>query len=162
MTIFGFVLFRPTYCAEFLPTRIRATVMVLLEVRTVYYTYFILYFENYSVCVRACVCVWCTVFTYVCMYVCMYVCIYMYFLCVHVLTCVNSTKLYCLLQFFWAAGAILEAILAMVVMTNIDDDNVNWRWLLGLSAVPVGLLTFIFPVSINCNDRICLPGNTRE
>ena len=50
-------------------------------------------------------------------------------------------------QFFWALGAISEAILALVIMTSIDDDNLNWRWLLGLSAVPVGLLTFIFPVS---------------
>ena len=52
-----------------------------------------------------------------------------------------------MLQFFWALGAILEAALALVVMTNMDDD-VNWRWLLGLSAIPVGLMSFIFPVSI--------------
>lgn len=54
-----------------------------------------------------------------------------------------------MLQFFWALGAILEAALALVVMTNMDDD-VNWRWLLGLSAIPVGLMSFVFPVSISC------------
>ena len=59
------------------------------------------------------------------------------------------------LQFFWALGAILEASLALVVMTNMDDD-VNWRWLLGLSAIPVGLMSFIFPVSISC---VCTLGN---
>ena len=49
------------------------------------------------------------------------------------------------IQFFWALGAILEAILALVIMTNVDNDT-NWRWLLGVSAVPVGLLSFLFPV----------------
>ena len=58
---------------------------------------------------------------------------------------------YCVhvLQFFWALGTIMEAALALVVMTNMDDD-VNWRWLLGLSAIPVGLLSFVFPVSVCC------------
>ena len=55
----------------------------------------------------------------------------------------------CVLQFLWALEAMMEAALALVVMTNMDDD-VNWRWLLGLSAIPVGLISFVFPVSVCC------------
>ena len=64
----------------------------------------------------------------------------------HVITIIICA---CVLQFFWALGAMMEAALALVVMTKIDDD-VNWRWLLGLSAIPIGLMSFVFPVSICC------------
>jgi len=49
------------------------------------------------------------------------------------------------IQFFWAFSTMLEAVLALVIMTNVDNDT-NWRWLLGATAVPVGLLIFVFPV----------------
>ena len=40
---------------------------------------------------------------------------------------------------------MFEAVLALVVMTNID--KYNWNWLLGLSAVPIIISTSIVPVS---------------
>jgi len=39
----------------------------------------------------------------------------------------------------------MEALLALVVMTSIDDEP--WRWLLGLSAVPLLLVILVLPVS---------------
>ena len=50
-----------------------------------------------------------------------------------------------LLQFCWVLGTMFEAVLALVVMTNID--KYSWNWLLGLSAVPIIISTFIVPVS---------------
>ena len=45
----------------------------------------------------------------------------------------------------WAIGSVLEALLALVVMTSIDDEP--WRWLLGLSALPMLPMILIIPVS---------------
>jgi len=43
----------------------------------------------------------------------------------------------------------MEALLAMVVMTSIDHEP--WRWLLGLSALPLLIVIVILPVSVyNC------------
>ena len=42
-------------------------------------------------------------------------------------------------QCFWAFGACLEVLLALLVMPTQDNGN-GWRWLLGLSSLPV----FIF------------------
>uniref|UniRef100_A0A8C5HH33 Synaptic vesicle 2-related protein-like n=1 Tax=Gouania willdenowi TaxID=441366 RepID=A0A8C5HH33_GOUWI len=39
-----------------------------------------------------------------------------------------------MLSAFWAAGAILEVLLALLVMPTL-----GWRWLLGLSAIPMAL-----------------------
>ena len=50
-----------------------------------------------------------------------------------------------LFQFSWVLGTMFEAVLALVVMTNIDEYN--WNWLLGLSAVPIIISTIIVPVS---------------
>ena len=52
-------------------------------------------------------------------------------------------------QIAWAVGSVMEALLALVVMTSIDHEP--WRWLLGLSAVPLLVVILVFPVSIlNC------------
>jgi len=50
------------------------------------------------------------------------------------------------IQISWAFGGVLEAILALVVMTNIHDDNA-WRWLLGSSTLPVLTVMVLYPVS---------------
>ena len=50
-----------------------------------------------------------------------------------------------LFQFCWVLGTMFEAVLALVVMTNID--KYSWNWLLGLSAVPIIISTFVVPVS---------------
>ena len=50
------------------------------------------------------------------------------------------------LQFAWAIGSVLEALLALLVMTSIDHQP--WRWLLGLSALPLLAVILVFPVSI--------------
>ncbi|XP_065920283.1 putative transporter svop-1 isoform X2 [Dysidea avara] len=51
----------------------------------------------------------------------------------------------CLLQIAWAIGSILEAILALVVMTSIDHQP--WRWLLGISALPFLVVMMLFPLA---------------
>jgi len=48
---------------------------------------------------------------------------------------------------------MFEAVLALVVMTNIDKHG--WNWLLGLSAVPIILSTLIVPVSYHENNAPC-------
>ena len=48
-------------------------------------------------------------------------------------------------QLAWAIGSILEALLAFVVMTSIDHEP--WRWLLGLSALPMLVVIALFIVS---------------
>ena len=45
----------------------------------------------------------------------------------------------------------MEALLALVVMTSIDHEP--WRWLLGLSAIPLLLVILVFPVSW-CSVRV--------
>ena len=49
------------------------------------------------------------------------------------------------LQFPWAVGSIMEAVLALVVMTSIDHEP--WRWLLGLTSLPILLVILLFIVS---------------
>ena len=51
-------------------------------------------------------------------------------------------------QFPWAVGSILEALLALVVMTSIDHQP--WRWLLGLSSLP---LLIVIPLFVVSNSR---------
>lgn len=53
--------------------------------------------------------------------------------------------LYYSYQFCWVLGTMFEAVLALVVMTNIDAYS--WNWLLGLSAVPIIISTLVVPVS---------------
>ena len=50
-----------------------------------------------------------------------------------------------ILQLAWAVGSIMEALLALVVMTSIDHQP--WRWLLGLSALPILVVILLFIVS---------------
>ena len=50
------------------------------------------------------------------------------------------------LQLSWAVGSIMEALLALVVMTSIDHQP--WRWLLGLSALPMLIVIVLFIVSV--------------
>ena len=50
-------------------------------------------------------------------------------------------------QISWAFGGVLEAILALLVMTNIHGDNA-WRWLLGFSTLPVLTVMVLYPVSL--------------
>ena len=50
------------------------------------------------------------------------------------------------MQLAWAVGSIMEALLALVVMTSIDHQP--WRWLLGLSALPMLIVIVLFVVSI--------------
>ena len=50
------------------------------------------------------------------------------------------------MQLAWAVGSIMEALLALVVMTSIDHQP--WRWLLGLSALPMLVVIMLFVVSI--------------
>ena len=54
------------------------------------------------------------------------------------------------LQFPWAVGSIMEAVLALVVMTSIDHEP--WRWLLGLSSLPILLVLPLFLVS----NHVCI------
>ena len=51
------------------------------------------------------------------------------------------------MQLAWAVGSIMEALLALVVMTSIDHQP--WRWLLGLSALPMLVVIVLFVVSIH-------------
>ena len=58
------------------------------------------------------------------------------------------------LQFAWAGGAIMEALLALVVMTHFKEHG--WRWLLGFSALPLGVLLLILPVRMGgLPDKLC-------
>lgn len=47
----------------------------------------------------------------------------------------------CVLQLFWAFGSVLEILLALLIMPTL-----GWRWLLGLSVVPVGIFLIFHSV----------------
>ncbi|XP_065902879.1 synaptic vesicle 2-related protein-like isoform X2 [Dysidea avara] len=47
------------------------------------------------------------------------------------------------LEFCWVLGTMFEAVLALLVMTNIHKHG--WNWLLGLSAIPIIISTFVVP-----------------
>ena len=49
------------------------------------------------------------------------------------------------LQFPWAVGSVFEALLALVVMMNINHEP--WRWLLGFTALPMIVIIILFIVS---------------
>ena len=55
-------------------------------------------------------------------------------------------------QFPWAVGSIMEAALALVVMTSIDHEP--WRWLLGLSSLPILLVLPLFLVSSHAFQKL--------
>ena len=105
------------------------------------------------------------------MYVCMHVCMFIHWhspaYCLEFLPAKTRAATYCLLevytyhyicahlhtanivhclQFAWAGGAIMEALLALVVMTHFNEHG--WRWLLGFSALPLGFLLLILPVRL--------------
>lgn len=46
------------------------------------------------------------------------------------------------LQSFWALGACIEVLLALIVMPTL-----GWRWLLALSSIPVIIFACVCPVS---------------
>jgi len=58
---------------------------------------------------------------------------------------VHHITLIIVTQVAWAVGSVMEALLALVVMTSIDHEP--WRWLLGFSALPVLVVILVFPVS---------------
>ena len=47
------------------------------------------------------------------------------------------------LQVWWAIGSMFGALLAFGVM---GPDKLGWHWYLGLAAIPLALVLFIFPV----------------
>ena len=42
---------------------------------------------------------------------------------------------------FWSGGAMFESLVAMYVMPKL-----GWRWLVGISSLPLGLLLLLWPV----------------
>lgn len=50
------------------------------------------------------------------------------------------------LQIFWALGTVFEVLLAILVMPTL-----GWRWLLGLSTIPLFIFAFFSFVSIQLN-----------
>eukprot|EP01121_Diplochlamys_sp_Union-15-3_P010714 TRINITY_DN3034_c0_g2_i1.p1 TRINITY_DN3034_c0_g2~~TRINITY_DN3034_c0_g2_i1.p1 ORF type:complete len:418 (-),score=40.28 TRINITY_DN3034_c0_g2_i1:285-1538(-) len=50
----------------------------------------------------------------------------------------------CLVQFFWALGSGLEAVLALTVFSLYDDKD-NWRLLVGLTAIPALISLLCYP-----------------
>lgn len=56
------------------------------------------------------------------------------------------------LQIFWALGTVFEVLLAILVMPTL-----GWRWLLGLSTIPLfifAILCFV-SVSVRRSSTIC-------
>ena len=73
----------------------------------------------------------------------------------HVLKWIFTTSniIHCL-QFAWAGGAIMEALLVLVVMTHFKEHG--WRWLFEFSALPLGFLLLILPVRMKgLPDKLC-------
>ncbi|XP_065892911.1 putative transporter svop-1 [Dysidea avara] len=64
--------------------------------------------------------------------------------CAEFLPARSRAVIMCLLEIAWAVGSVVEALLALVVMTSIDHEP--WRWLLGFSALPVLLVILVFPL----------------
>lgn len=54
-----------------------------------------------------------------------------------------DSRLVCVHQAFWSIGASLEVLLAVVIMPTL-----GWRWLLGISVLPVALFICFSAVSI--------------
>ena len=49
-----------------------------------------------------------------------------------------------LIELFWTAGILGEASLAWVILPNLPA-NLGWRWLLGVTAVPLLLIVAVYP-----------------
>ncbi|XP_065892907.1 synaptic vesicle 2-related protein-like isoform X2 [Dysidea avara] len=62
--------------------------------------------------------------------------------CLEFLPAKSRAVTFCLLEIAWAGGAILEALLALTVMTKFPSEH-PWRWLLGFSAIPL-----LFPLTV--------------
>eukprot|EP01118_Nematostelium_gracile_P002562 TRINITY_DN1278_c0_g1_i2.p1 TRINITY_DN1278_c0_g1~~TRINITY_DN1278_c0_g1_i2.p1 ORF type:complete len:509 (-),score=104.22 TRINITY_DN1278_c0_g1_i2:167-1693(-) len=58
------------------------------------------------------------------------------------------------IELFWAAGSLFEALLAWLVLPTL-----KWRWLLGLSAIPMLLLLCFWPVLPESIRYLLLSGN---
>ncbi|XP_065920567.1 putative transporter svop-1 [Dysidea avara] len=64
--------------------------------------------------------------------------------CAEFLPARTRAVILCLIQISWAVGSVMEALLALVVMTSIDHEP--WRWLLGFSALPLLVVALVFPL----------------
>lgn len=54
-----------------------------------------------------------------------------------------SEKMESVLQIFWAVGTVFEVLLAILVMPTL-----GWRWLLGLSTIPLFIFAILCFVSM--------------
>lgn len=55
----------------------------------------------------------------------------------------TDSLLVCVHQAFWSIGAVLEVLLAFLIMPSL-----GWRWLLGFSSLPVAIFICFSVVSI--------------
>ena len=51
------------------------------------------------------------------------------------------------IELFWSFGSIFEYLLAMIVVPTL-----GWRWLTGLSALPISIVALCMYVSMRCSS----------
>lgn len=64
-----------------------------------------------------------------------------------------------LLELWWAVGSMLGAVLAIGVMR---DGGLGWHWMLGLAAIPLALVLFIFPLVPESARYYLVKGKTKK
>lgn len=117
------LLIRVTLYAEFLPMKSRATCILLIEVWTTLHYSCIIHLERVLMAFRNDKNVHSSE-----------------------TLCFGSRILYHLdfaLQIFWALGTVFEVLLAILVMPTL-----GWRWLLGLSTIPLFIFAILCFVSM--------------
>lgn len=62
-----------------------------------------------------------------------------------------SEKMESVLQIFWAVGTVFEVLLAILVMPTL-----GWRWLLGLSTIPLFIFAILCFVSMSLHLSLSL------